>query len=99
MNAKLWACVITGVLVAHLCVLVIVSNIRMSRKPRPKPVEPNFSASTTTYTAPDGKILKMEHEFTVETDFVKPEMLEKLPPPPTPDAAQPAKSAAPSTAN
>ena len=97
MNAKLWACVIAGVLVAHLCVLVIVSNIRLSRTPRPKPVEPNFSASTTTYTAPDGKILKMEHAFTVETEFAKPELLEKLPPPPL-DTAQPAKYTAPATA-
>ena len=84
MNAKLWVCVIMGVLVAHLSVIMIVDNVRTSKKPQPKPVEPNFSASTTTYTNPDGKVLKMEHEFTVETEFAKPEVLEKLPPPPAP---------------
>ena len=99
MNAKLWVCVIVGVLVAHLCVIVIVDNVRTPRKPQPKMVEPNFSASTTTYTNPDGKVLKMEHEFTVETEFAGKSVLEKLPAPPSSDAAQPAKSDTPAAAN
>ena len=82
MNVKLWVCVIFGVFVAHICVLVIVDQIRKPHRPPPKMVEPNFSASTTTFSAPDGKVLKMEHEFTVETQFVPPEVLAKLPPPP-----------------
>ncbi len=99
MNTKLWVCVIVGVLVAHLCVLVIVDNIRKPQKPAPQLVEPNFSVSTTTVSAPDGKVLKMEHEFTVETQFAKPEVLAKLPPPPAPYGAPPETVPAPAPAN
>ena len=100
MNAKLWVCVIMGVLVAHICVLVIVDNVRKPHPPPPAKVdEPNFTASTTTVSAPDGKVLKMEHEFTVETRFAEPEVLAKLPPPPTPDAATPPKIPEPAPAN
>lgn len=99
MNTKLWVCVIVGVLVAHLCVLVIVDNIRKPQKQAPQLVEPNFSVSTTTVSAPDGKVLKMEHEFTVETQFAKPEVLAKLPPPPAPYGAPPETIPAPAPAN
>ncbi|MEO6739058.1 MAG: hypothetical protein ABIP20_02335 [Chthoniobacteraceae bacterium] len=99
MNAKLWVCVIMGVLVVHLCVIMIVDNVRTQKLPQPKLVEPNFSASTTTYTNPDGKVLKMEHEFTVETTFAKPEVLGKLPSPPSSQAAESAKPPLPATAN
>jgi len=93
-NAKLWVCVIFGVLVAHICVLVIVDNVRKPHTtPPPKTAEPNFSASTMTLSAPDGKVLKQEHEFTVETQFATPDVLAKLPPPP--DAPQPAGNPAP----
>lgn len=99
MNTKLWVCVIFGVFVAHICVLVIVDTLRKPHTPTPKLVEPNFSASTTTFTAPDGKVLEQKHEFTVETQFATPDVLAKLPPPPSPDAAQPGKSSAPIPAN
>ena len=99
MNAKLWACVIMGVLVAHLSVLVIVDTVRSSRKPQPKQIEPNFSTSTMTVRAPDGQELKVVHEFTVETEFAPTEMLRKLPAPPLPDAAQPANDTAPAFAD
>ena len=99
MNKKLWVCVIMGVLVAHLCVLVIVGNIRKPQKPAPKLVEPNFTVSTTIVSAPDGKVLKMEHEFTVETQFATPDVLVKLPPPPSPDAAPRGTNPAPAPAN
>jgi hypothetical protein len=98
-NTKLWVCVIVGVLVAHLCVLVIVDKIRKPQKPAPQLVEPNFSVSTATVSAPDGKVLKMEHEFTVETQFAKPEVLAKLPPPPAPYGAPPETIPAPAPAN
>ena len=99
MNAKLWVCVIVGVLVAHLCVIVIVDNVRTPRKPQPKQIEPNFSTSTTTIRAPDGQELKVVHEFTVETEFAGKSVLEKLPAPPSSDAAEPAKSVTPAAAN
>jgi hypothetical protein len=86
-NARLWVCVVIGVLVAHLSVLMIVDHIRSSRKPQPKQVEPNFSTSTVTVRAPDGKALKVEHEFTVDTELATPEMLRKLPAPPAKDGA------------
>ncbi len=99
MNTKLWVCVIMGVLVAHLCVLVIVDNIRRPHAQQAaKMAEPNFTVNTTTVSAPDGKVLKMEHEFTVETQFVTPDVLAKLPPPPSPDAALPEKDPAPAPA-
>ena len=99
MNMKLWGCVIMGVLVAHLCVIMIVDNMRSSKQPKPKTLEPNFSTTTMTVRAPDGQALKVVHEFTVETEFAPPEMLRKLPAPPVQDAAQPVNDSAPPAAN
>ena len=66
MNAKLWVCVLMGVLVAHISVLVIVSHLRAGSVPPPKPTsEPTFFTTTTTVTGPDGKKLKETSEFTV----------------------------------
>ena len=87
MNARLWVCVIVGVLVAHLCVLFIVDNIRTAKKPPPKPVEPSFTTSTVTFTNPQGEKVKVLHEFTVQTELAPADVLKKLPAPPTPDAA------------
>ena len=83
MNGKLWACVITGVLVAHLALLVIISNVRSFRNPRPqvKVVEPNFFTNTTTFTDPLGRTVNEVSEFTVTTEFASEATLEKLPPP------------------
>ena len=106
MNAKLWVCVLAGVLVVHLCVIMIVDTVRTSRTPPPKRIEPNFSTSTTTVRAPDGTEIKVVNEFTVETEFATPEVLAKLPAAPsakvkqaTPDALQPEGSGVPATAN
>ena len=99
MNMKLWGCVIMGVLVAHLCVIMILDNMRSSKEPVPKMIEPNFSTSTMTVRAPDGQPLKVVHEFTVETQIATPEQLKKLPAPPSPDETQPGKVIAPAPAN
>ena len=98
MNAKLWACVIMGVLVAHLSVLFILDHFRDAKKPRPIPVEPNFTGSTTTFTNDRGEKLKVVHEFTVNTELAAPAVLEKLPAPPTSETAEPAKIAVPEAA-
>ena len=99
MNAKLWACVICGVLVMHLSVLFILDHYRNAGKPRPRVVEPNFTGSTTTYTNERGEKVKVVHEFTVNTELATPAVLEKLPAPPKPDSAEHAKSPAPAAAN
>ena len=94
MNAKLWVCVITGVLVMHISVLFIIDHFRDSQKPRPVPVEPNFTGSTTTFTNDRGEKVKVVHEFTVNTELAGKSVLEKLPAPPSSDAAaEPAKPA------
>jgi hypothetical protein len=98
LNAKLLACVLMGVLVVHLSVLVILSNLRSARTPPPKPVEPTFTTATTTFTDAHGEKVKVVSEFTVQTKFATPEELEKLPAPPLPparDAAEPAKTSEP----
>jgi len=95
-NAKLWLCVLMGVLVAHIAVIFIVGNIRTSGKPPPKSPEPNFETRTRIFTNTEGKTMKIVHEFTVETELAPPSVLEKLPRPPTSDAS---RTAAPAAAN
>jgi len=98
-NAKLWACVITGVLVMHISVLFILDHFRDSQKPRPVPPEPNFTGTTTTYTNDRGEKVKVVHEFTVNTELADRSVLEKLPAPPESGAAsEPAKAAVPGAA-
>lgn len=87
MNAKLWLCVLAGVLVMHISVLIIWDNIRAVQAPRPKPIEPTFTTATTTYTNERGEKVKELQEFTVRTEFAEPGVLEKLPPPPVNGAA------------
>ena len=99
MNAKLWVCVIFGVLIAHISVLFIVDHIRALGKPEPKPLEPNFTTSTTTYVNERGEKVKTVREFTVQTELVPRSVMEKLPPPPSPEAALPTKTAVPAVAN
>lgn len=82
MNAKLWICVIAGVLVAHLAALFVVDHLKNFGRPLPKPVEPNFTSSTTTYIAPDGTKVGVMQEFTVTTEMASEETLSKLPRPP-----------------
>ena len=85
MNARLWACVIVGVLVAHLALLVVIDNVRNLRKPKAevKVVEPNFFTTTTTLTDPEGRKMKEISEFTVSTEMADDATLKALPPPPT----------------
>ena len=85
MNAKLWACVIVGVLVAHLALLVVIDNVRNLRKPKAevKVVEPNFFTTTTTLVDTDGRKMKESSEFTVSTEMADEATLKKLPPPPS----------------
>ena len=84
MNAKLWACVLAGVLVAHLAVIVIMDNVRALRKPQPhaKPAEPTFFTSTTTFTDAEGRKVKEFSEYTVSTELAGEATLKKLPPAP-----------------
>ena len=91
MNAKLWACVIAGVLVAHLALLVIIDNVRALRNPQPraKVVEPNFFTSTITFHDAEGRKVKEISEFTVSTEFADDAMLNRLPPPPSEAAGEP----------
>lgn len=83
MNAKLWVCVIAGVLTAHLAVLFIVDHLRTMGRPLPKPIEPTFSTSTTTYIDGDGRKLKVVREFTVRTELADEKTLRELPAPPS----------------
>jgi hypothetical protein len=96
-NAKLWGCVIMGVLVMHISVLFILDHFRHARNPQPVavPIEPDFTGTTTTFTNDRGEKVKVVHEFTVNTQLATPDVLEKLPPPPSDTAAQPAKIPAP----
>lgn len=91
MNAKLWVCVLFGVLVAHLAVLIIWDNLRTIHAPRPKPLVPTFETSTITFTDPQGETVKVLSEFTVQTELATPDMLNQLPAPPLPGVAEPAK--------
>ena len=88
MNAKLWVCVIVGVLVAHLALLVVIHNVRNLREPKPevKVAEPNFFTSTTTTVDPKGRKMKEVSEFTVSTEMANEATLKNLPPPPSASA-------------
>ncbi len=100
MNAKLWVCVIVGVLVAHLSVLFIWDHFRSLGRPLPKPPEePSFIASTTIFTNERGEKVRETYEFTVRTEMADPKTLEKLPAPPKPGAELQAGAAAPAAAN
>lgn len=83
MNAKLWVCVIAGVLIAHLSIIFIVDHWRMRGRPMPRAVEPTFTTSTTTYIDGDGRKTNIIHEFTVSTEIADEKTLKELPLPPT----------------
>jgi hypothetical protein len=86
-NAKLWVCVIAGVLIAHLSIIFIVDHWRMRGRPMPKAVEPTFSTSTTTYIDGEGRKTNIIHEFTVSTEIADEKTLKELPAPPAAAAA------------
>jgi len=87
MNAKLWACVVAGVLVVHVALLVIIDNVRKLRNPHaePKPAEPTFFTSTTTVVDAQGRKVRESSEFTVTTQLADEATLKKLPPAPKGD--------------
>lgn len=102
MNAKLWACVIMGVLVAHLAVLYIVDHLRTMGKPLPvyrPPEEPSFTTVTKIYTNEKGEKVREIHEFTVRTELADPRTLAKLPAPPKAAGTEGAGALAPATSN
>jgi len=81
-NAKLWVCVLAGVLIAHLSIIFIVDHWRARGRPMPKMIEPTFTTSTTTYIDAGGRKAKVIHEYTVSTELAREETLKDLPPPP-----------------
>lgn len=81
MNGRLWLCVMSGVLVAHLALLVIIANVRNLGKPAPRRSEPNFMTSTLTVVDENGRRLRERSEYTVTTQLADEATLKKLPPP------------------
>jgi hypothetical protein len=81
MNSRLWLCVMTGVLVAHVALLVIIANVRNLGKPAPRPSEPNFMTSTLTVVDATGRKVRERSEYTVSTQLADEATLKKLPPP------------------
>ena len=84
MNGRLWACVLTGVLVAHLALIYIIHHIRASDRPLPRRTEPNFESRTVTFVDAQGRKVKESSEFTVTTKLADEAMVRQ---PPAPDAA------------
>jgi hypothetical protein len=87
MNARLWACVIAGVLLAHFAVIHIIDQWRMLGKPLPKPNDPTFTTSTITYVDSEGRRVKVVREYTVSTRFADEATLRTMPPAPGQDAS------------
>ena len=83
MNAKLWACVIVLVALAHFAVLHIIDEWRKIGKPRELPPEPTFRTAVIHYKDENGVEVKRVQEFTVPTQLADDETLAKLPPPAT----------------
>ena len=89
MNAKLWACVMMAVLVAHLALLFIFDHWRKLGAPPPAPPpEPTFSTTTYHYVDEAGREVKVERRFKVSTKLANEEALAR-PAPPT--DAEPAR--------
>ena len=80
-NAKLWACVIILVLLAHFAVLHIIDVYRQMSAPRELPPEPTFRTAVIHYHDEHGVEVKRVQEFTVPTQLADDETLAKLPPP------------------
>ena len=84
MNGRLWACVLTGVIVAHLALLYIIGHIRAINRPAPTKIEPNFESRTVTVVNREGRMVSEVSEFTVITKLANGTTQAK---PPAPDAA------------
>jgi len=83
MNAKLLACIVVVVAIAHLAFFQILDQLRKFGQPRPAPPpEPTFSTTTFRYRNDQGKDVKVVQEFKISTQFADPEILKTLPPPP-----------------
>jgi hypothetical protein len=83
MNAKLWACIVVLVAVAHLALFQIVDQLRRFGQPRPAPPpEPSFATTTVRYRNDRGQEMKVVQEFKVSTKLADPEVLKTLPSPP-----------------
>jgi len=83
MNAKLWACIVVLVAVAHVALFQIVDQLRKFGQPRPSPPpEPSFTTTTVRYRNDRGQDMKVVQEYKVSTKFADPEVLKTLPPPP-----------------
>ena len=83
MNAKLWACIIVLVLLAHFAVLHIIDVSRKMGEPPDLIPEPTFRTAVFHYQDDNGVEVKRVQEFTVTTQLADEETLAKLPPPPT----------------
>jgi hypothetical protein len=90
MNAKLLACIVVVVAIAHLALFQILDQLRKFGQPRPvPPPEPTFSTTTFRYRNDQGKDVKVIQEFKISTQFADPEILKTLPPPPTRSSSWP----------
>jgi hypothetical protein len=81
-NAKLWVCVLAGVLIAHLALLFIIDHLRTMGQPLPRVIEPTFTTSTITYVDTEGRKVQVVREYTVSTELADEATLAKLPPAP-----------------
>lgn len=76
MNAKLWACVMMAVLVAHIALIFIVDHWRKLGAPPPAPPpEPTFATTTYRYVDETGREVKVERQFKVSTKLAGEEAL------------------------
>ncbi len=82
MNAKLWACVIVLIALAHFAVLHILDVCRHMGEPPELTPEPTFRTAVFHYQDENGVEVKRVQEFTVTTQLADDETLAKLPPPP-----------------
>lgn len=67
MNARLWACVVTGVLVAHVAVIYIIHHWRAAGVESPAPAGRNFESRTVRIVDARGRTVVETSEFTVTT--------------------------------
>jgi hypothetical protein len=85
MKGGVWICIIIVVAIAHLALLQIMHHWRNFGQPKPPPPpEPSFTTTTYRYKNERGEDVKVVQEYKISTQFADPELMKKLPPPPTP---------------
>ncbi len=89
------ACVSIVVVVGYLAVFFILQHSREMQTPYVPPPPPNFSGATISYQDEKGRIVEREKRFEVSTELASPELLKKLPAPPSEGTTPVAKSGAP----